>query len=62
MVRILSGIKGTKKAAPKKLVPMSKAKNKPYKVEKEVKRVGVNWQWISGRPYTEKKQFYGKRK
>ena len=36
MVRILSGIKGTKKAAPKKLVPMSKAKNKPYKVEKEV--------------------------
>jgi len=36
MVRILSGIKGTKKAAPKKLVPISKAKNKPYKVEKEV--------------------------
>ena len=34
-----------------------------YSSEKrEVKRVGVNWQWISGRPYTEKKQFYGKRK
>lgn len=35
MVKILSGIKGIKKAAPKKLIPMSKAKNKPYKVEKE---------------------------
>ena len=28
----------------------------------EVKRMGAHWQWISGRPYTEKKQFYGKRK
>jgi DNA repair protein RadC len=36
MVRILSGIKGTKKAAPKKLTPKATAKNKPYKVEKEV--------------------------
>jgi predicted transcriptional regulator len=34
-----------------------------YSSEKrEVKRVGAHWQWISGRPYTEKKQFYGKRK
>ena len=35
MVRILSGIKGTKKAAPKKLVPTPPAKKKTYKQEKE---------------------------
>jgi DNA repair protein RadC len=35
MVRILSGIKGTKKAAPKKLVPTPPAKKKTYKAEKE---------------------------
>ena len=28
----------------------------------QVRRIGAVWQWDSGRPYTEKKQFYGKRK
>ena len=35
MVKILSGTKGTKKAAPKKLAPKPPTKNKVYKAEKE---------------------------